>query len=394
MMPLDGVRVLDVSQVMAGAYCSALLADMGADVIKVERPSGDELRAWGANFPGGESPGYMAVNRNKRGIALDMRDPRGAETLLTLAETADVLVENFRPGTMAKLGLGYEAVAERNPALVYCSISGFGQDGPYSGRGGYDLIAQGMSGIMSVTGEPGGGLVKTGVPVCDLNAGILAANGILAAYIHRLRSGQGQYLDTSLLESGVSLLVWESAVYWSTGQVAQPLGSQMRLAAPYQAFRTKDGALTVGTPNQRLWERLVAAIGEPGIGEDPRFAKPTDRLANRPVLTAVLQDVFATETTAHWLDRLLPHGIPAGPIHDVAEVWADEQVVARNMSVEVEHPTAGTVRHIGTPVKFSATPTTIRRPAPRLGEHTVEVLTETGVPKAQIEELLNAGVAV
>jgi crotonobetainyl-CoA:carnitine CoA-transferase CaiB-like acyl-CoA transferase len=387
------VRVIDVSQVMAGAYCAALLADLGADVIKIERPTGDELRGWGAAFPGGQSPAYMAVNRNKRGIALDLRDERGAAALRRLSEDADVLVENFRPGTMDRLGLGHAALIARNPALVYCSISGFGQDGPLAARGGYDLIAQGMSGIMSVTGEPGAALVKAGVPVCDLTAGILAANGILAAYVHRLRSGEGQYVDTSLLEAGVSLMVWESAVLFATGQVAGPLGSRMRLAAPYEAFRTADGWLTVGAPNQRMWELLLVALEWPALGEDPRFADPTARLAHRADLAEELQNRFLRRTTQHWMDVLLPFGIPAGPVHDIEQVYADPQVQARGMLVEIEHPTAGQVKHIGVPVKFSRTPAAIERPAPLLGEHTSEVLAEAGFSQTEIEDLLAAGIA-
>ncbi|MGW5479195.1 CaiB/BaiF CoA transferase family protein [Streptomyces sp. NPDC004008] len=391
--PLDGVRVLDVSQVMAGAYCAALLADLGADVIKVERPVGDELRGWGADFPGGQSPAYMAVNRNKRGIALDLRDERGAAALRRLSAGVDVLVENFRPGTMERLGCDYPRLASRNPQLVYCSISGFGQDGPLAGRSGYDLVAQGMSGIMSVTGEPGGALVKAGVPICDLTAGLLAANGVLAAYVHRLRTGEGQYVDTSLLEAGISLMVWESAVLFATGQIAGPLGSQMRLAAPYEAFRTADGWLTVGTPNQRMWERLVEALAWAGLGTDPRFADPMSRMTNRPSLTEELQKRFLQHTTEQWMDILLPHGIPAGPVYDIAQVYSDPQVRARRMLVEVEHPTAGLVKHIGVPVKFSRTPAVIDRPAPLLGEHTTDVLTEAGFGPSEIETLLAAGVA-
>nr|WP_198151815.1 CoA transferase [Kibdelosporangium sp. MJ126-NF4]CEL19908.1 CAIB/BAIF family protein [Kibdelosporangium sp. MJ126-NF4]CTQ97132.1 CAIB/BAIF family protein [Kibdelosporangium sp. MJ126-NF4] len=391
--PLEQVRVLDISQVMAGAYCSALLADLGADVIKVERPEGDELRNWGADFPGGQSPAYMAVNRNKRGVAIDLRDERGVEAVLRMAEQVDILVENFRPGTLDRMGLGYDTVSHRNPRLVYCSISGFGQDGPYAGRGGYDLVAQGMSGLMSITGEPDGGLIKVGAPVCDLNAGLLAVQGVLAAYICRLRTGLGQHVDTSLLEAGVALTVWESALYFSTGHVSGPVGSQMRLAAPYEAFRTADGAVTIGTPNQRLWERLVDALELPDLAADPRFTTPGARLANRAALTGHLQAHFVRNTTAYWVDRLTPLGIPAGPVHTVDQVYADPQVRARDMVVEVDHPTAGTVTHIGVPVKFSRTPATIRRPAPLLGQHTREVLAEVGYRRDQIDALLAANVA-
>lgn len=391
-VPLDGVRVLDVSQVMAGAHCAAMLADLGADVVKVERITGDELRGWGRDFPGGESPPYMAVNRNKRGIAIDLRTEGGVAVARRLAERADVLVENFRPGVMDRLGLGYRALSQRNPQLVYCSISGFGQDGPAAQRGGYDLVAQGMSGVMSVTGEPDGGLVKVGVPICDLNAGMLAAHGALAAYIHRLRTGEGQHIDTSLLEAGVSLMVWESALYFATGDIPRPLGSQMRLGAPYEAFHTADGALTIGTPNQRLWEKLLDVLGDASLRADERFATPMSRLTHRPALTELLQTLFAKETTEDWLERLSARGIPAGPVYDIEQVYADPQVRARNMRVQLEHPAAGRVEHIGVPVKFSRTPARIRRPAPMLGEHTREVLTENGYTSAEIDELCVADV--
>lgn len=389
--PLDGVRVLDVTQVMAGAYCTALLADMGADVIKVERLVGDELRRWGRDFPGGQSPAFMAVNRNKRGIALDLRAPEGNTVLRRLAAEADILVENFRPGAMERLGLGYKDLADGNPALVYCSISGFGQDGPYATRGGYDLIAQGMTGIMSVTGEADGDLVKVGVPVCDLNAGTLGANGILAAYIHRLRTGRGQYLDTSLLEAGISLMVWETAVYSATGAIAKPMGSQMRMAAPYEAFPTADGWLTVGVPNQPMWERLIVALGTEHLNDDPRFGDPTSRLENRAELTELLTVVFQRASTQEWIERFTPLGIPGGPVYDIAQVYQDPQVKHRKMLVEVEHPKAGTVQHIGVPVKFGATPAEISRPAPLLGQHTSSVLHEAGYSTDEIAALFAAG---
>lgn len=390
--PLAGVTVLDISQVMAGATCAAMLADLGADVIKIERTSGDELRAWGSAFPGGESPAYMAVNRNKRGMTLDLATEDGRRILHRLAADADILLENFRPGTMTKFGCDYEALSAINPRLIFCSISGFGQDGPYARRGGYDLVAQGMSGIMSVTGTPGGELVKAGIPVCDLTAGMHAATGILAAYIHALRTGEGQHVDTSLLDAGVATLVWESALYFSLGQVAQPAGSQMRLAAPYEAFATKDGHLTVGTPNQRLWLSLVSALGVDELGDDERFRKPTERLANRDVLHEILEEIFLGRTTDEWLDLLLPLGLPVGPINDVAGVFQDPQVLARDLKVSVEHPSVGTVQHLGVPIKLSRTPARIRRAAPVLGEHTRAVLGEAGFTDEEVAAFLRDGV--
>jgi crotonobetainyl-CoA:carnitine CoA-transferase CaiB-like acyl-CoA transferase len=387
--PLTGVRVLDVTQVMAGAYCAALLADMGADVVKVERPAGDDLRRWGRHFPGGQSPAFMAVNRNKRGIAVDLLT--GADILRRLAATADIFVENFRPGAMQRLGLGYPDLAKLNPALVYCSISGFGQDGPYATRGGYDLIAQGMSGLMSVTGQADGDLVKVGVPVCDINAGVFGATGVLAAYINRLRTGQGQHVDTSLMEAGISLMVWETAIYGTTGEIARPMGSRMRMGAPYEAFRTCDGYITVGAPNQVMWNRVVAVLGCEYLNDDPRFCDAASRLENRTALASLLQPVFMRASTDEWVERFLVAGVPAGPVYDISQVYQDPQVKHRNMLVEVEHPTAGPVKHIGVPVKYSATPAEITRPAPLLGEHTTEILAEAGYTELEIKELLAAG---
>lgn len=391
--PLAGVTVLDLTQVMAGSYCSMLLADMGADVVKVEKPAGgDDTRRMGRFMPHGESPAFMAINRNKRGIVLDLADARGAEVLRRLAEDADVLVENFRPGTMARFGLDYESLREVNPALVYCSISGFGGDGPYAERGGFDLVAQGMSGLLSMTGTPDGEPVKVGVPICDLNAGMHGALGTLSAYVHRLRSGEGQHVDTSLLEAGIATTVWETALWDATGAVAQPTGSAHRLAAPYEALPTADGYLTIGAANQRTWERLCEAVGVPEFLSDDRFREPGDRLANRDALATLLAERLGARSTTDWVEVLTAAGVPCGPLYDIAQVYDDPQVLARDMLVEVEHPAAGTTRQIGVPVKLSGTPAAITRAAPRLGEHSREVLTERGFGASDIDALVEAGV--
>jgi crotonobetainyl-CoA:carnitine CoA-transferase CaiB-like acyl-CoA transferase len=387
--PLVGVRVLDVTHVMAGSFCTMLLADMGADVIKVERPGrGDETRGFGGSA---SFQPFVAVNRNKRALALDLSDPRGADILRRLAERVDVFVENFRPGAMTRLGLGYDDLKAAHPGLIYCSISGFGATGPYRERGGFDLVAQGMSGIMSFTGQPGGPPVKAGVPVADLSAGMYGANGILAAYIHRLRTGEGQFVDTSLLEGAIAYTAWESAMYFATGQVAEPTGSAHRLSAPYQALRTADGWLVLGAANQSIWERLCRVVGT-DLMADTRFALPRARLAHRHELAAELEAIFQTEPTATWIERLLAAGVPCGPVYRMDEVYDDPHVQARDMVVDTDHPIAGKTRHIGVPVKLSATPGSVHRPAPLLGEHSEEVLLELGVDPAEVRQLVDAGV--
>lgn len=393
MTTLQNVRVLDITQVLAGAYCSMLLADMGADVIKIERPDGgDDTRGVGrARGPkGGDSPAFQAVNRNKRGIAVDLSTPAGVALIKRLVVDADVLVENFRPGTLDRFGLGYAQMHELNPALVYCSISGFGATGPYASRGGFDLIAQGMSGLMSLTGEADGPPVKAGVPICDVNAGLLGAMGILSAYIHRLRTGEGQHVDTSLFEAGIATTMWDTALFTSTGQIATRTGSVHRFMAPYEAFRTSDGWMNIGAANPRLWERLCAVLGREALATDSRFAEPADRLANRDELRHELEAVLETQTAAHWSELLEEVGVPCGPVYDISQVYDDPQAKARDMLVPVEHPQLGKSWQIGVPVKLSETPWRIERAAPMLGEHTREVLQELGLEETEITSLLDS----
>ena len=390
--PLEGVRVLDLTQIMAGPYCAMTLGDMGADVVKVEKPNGgDDARRMGPPFIEGESAAFLGINRNKRSVVVDMRTDGGREIVQELARRSDILIQNFRPGSLERMGLGYEQVREINPAIIYCTISGFGATGPYARRGGFDLVAQGMSGLMSVTGHPGAPPTKIGAPICDLNAGMFAAIGILTAYVNRLRTGTGQHVDTSLLEGGIAYTFWESAMYFATGEPPGPMGSAHRLTAPYQAFETADGYINVGAANQANWERLSAAIGRDDLASDPRFARPRDRMENLGALVSTLEETFARETTGHWLTALEAAGVPAGPIYTLDEVYADPQVRARDMVVETEHPTAGRVRNIGIPVKLSETPGAFRRPAPALGEHTDEVLRELGVSDARAAELRESG---
>jgi crotonobetainyl-CoA:carnitine CoA-transferase CaiB-like acyl-CoA transferase len=368
---LEGLRVIELCQVMAGPFCGQVLADMGADVVKAEPPEvGDQTRR-----SMGEAA-FRAVNRNKRSIALDLKASEHVAILHELVESADVLTENYRPGVAQRLGADYETLREINPRLIYASISGFGQTGPYAQRPGYDLIAQGAAGVMSVTGEPDGNPVTCGVPVSDLSAGLFCAIGILSALHARERTGEGQRIDTSLWEGALALSIWETAELWTTGVAPQPLGSAHRLSAPYQALRTRDGYMTVGGNNQKLWERLCAVIGREDLPGDARFSTNQDRLANRPELAAELETALAARDTTDWVDALLEAGVPAGPILDYAQVVDDPHTKARDMVVEMEHPEAGTVYGLGIPVKLSGTPGTIRRPAPLLGQHTDEILAE------------------
>jgi len=388
---LDGMRVLDATQIMSGPYCGMLLADMGADVIKIEKPNGgDDSRRFGP-FVKGESTGFMAVNRNKRGLVLNLKSEAGREVFRKLAEKADVVLENFRPGTMQGLGLGYEQLRAVNPGLIYCSISGFGQTGPYAGRGGFDLVAQGMSGVMSVTGEAGGGPVKVGVPMADLNAGMHAAYGILCAYIHRLKTGEGQLIDTSLLEASLAYTFWESNIFFVTGQSAVPMGSAHRLSAPYQAFPTADSYVNIGAANQANWEKLCQVLERSDLIAEARFATTDKRMAHYQELAATISEITRSRPAQYWLTELEKAGVPAGPVYTMAEVYADPQIQARQMMLEVEHPVAGKVKQIGFPVKFSVTPGQLSRPAPIQGQHTHEILLEFGWSEAEIDQMRASG---
>ena len=389
---LEGVRVLDMTQIMAGPFCAMLLADLGAEVIKIENPrGGDDSRRMAPPYYNGESAAFLAVNRNKYGLALDIRTERGKELLWKLIDSADVLIENFRPGTMDRLGFGYEQVHARNPRLVYCSISGFGHTGPYSERGGFDLVAQAMSGVLSVTGSPEEP-TKVGVPISDLNAGLFASHAILAALLARARTGEGQYIDTSLFEAALAYTIWESNEYWASGQPPQRLGTAHRLSAPYQVFATADGWIAIGAANQRNWERLARAIDRADLLDDPRFASNAERMANLPALVETLTATLKTRPTQEWLPLLDQAEVPAGPVMTLDQVYAHPQTRARNMEMEVEHPIAGRVHAIGFPVKYSATPPRIYRPAPVLGQHTFEILQSLGLSAEECKQLEDEGV--
>jgi crotonobetainyl-CoA:carnitine CoA-transferase CaiB-like acyl-CoA transferase len=405
--PLRGVRVIELAHVMAGPVCGLMLGDMGADVVKIERlPGGDGTRGFVPPEIGGESAAFMMLNRGKRGVALDLRDPRGLEVVRRLARHADVLIENFRVGTMESMGLGWDGLHADNPRLVYCQITGFGRSGPLAERGGFDLIAQGYSGLMSITGEAPGGdparettkttkPMKIGAPVTDITAGILAAFGVAAALFERERTGEGRRVDTSLYEAAIAQTYWQSAIALASGMSPGPLGSAHPLSAPYQAFRTSDGWINVGASNESTWSRLTDAVGRPELRSDRRFASNAERMRHLPELLAALEPIFAGRTTERWLADLEHAAVPAGPVASIGEMLEHPQTLAREMVVEVEHSRLGPVRALGSPVKMSGGSTTsTRRGAPVLGEHTREVLREAGLTDTEIERLERDGVAV
>jgi crotonobetainyl-CoA:carnitine CoA-transferase CaiB-like acyl-CoA transferase len=391
--PLSGMRVLELAQIMAGPTCGMLLADMGADVVKVEKvPGGDDARGYQEPSVNGVSAPFMMLNRNKRALALNLKHARGRDVLLRMVREADVLTENFRRGTLEKLGLSYEVLAAVNPGLIYCAVSGYGRSGPDADKGGFDLIAQGFAGLMSITGEPGGPPMKTGNSVADINAGILAALGIVAAYAHKLKTGEGQVVDTSLMEAALQQTYWHAAIYFATGSSPGPTGSAHLLTAPYQAFRTRDGWINIGGANQANWERIAEVVGHPEWRDDARFATNSARVTNRSALGDAMNAVLVTRSKAEWIAAFDAAGVPVGPVNTIGEALEHPQTIARGMAVEVAHPQAGPVRTLGCPIHFSRTPTRITRPAPMLGEHTRELLREYGYDDAEIDALIADGV--
>ena len=396
MGPLKGLKVVDLTHVMAGPTCTLMLADMGAEVIKIEKtPQGDDTRHSVPPKIGDEAASFLMMNRNKRGIVLDLKTEGGAEILRRLIGKADILVENFGPGVMDRLGFGYEALHKEYPALIYCSLSGFGRTGPYQHRRGFDLVAQAMSGIMSFTGEgPDGPPVKCGAPLSDITAGIIAAMGILAATVHRLRTGEGQWVETSLYEAALVQTYWQSAIALATGVAPRAMGSAHPLNAPYQAFQTSDGWIVVGGANQKNWVRMLEALGTPDMAADPRFLSGPDRMGHLKELETELSEHFRKKPSAYWLKALEEKGVPCGPVHDMLQALADPQTIAREMVVEVEHATLGPVKTLGLPVKFSATPGKVRTGAPLYGEHTREVLREYGFDDQQINAFEKEGAVV
>jgi len=381
---LDGLKVLDCTHVIAGAWCSMMLADLGADVIKIEPLEGETTRG----HPKAKFKAFDFVNRNKRSLAVDLASPRGVQTILALAKRADVFVENYRPGAMERMGLGYEDLRAVNPALIYCSVSGFGRTGPYRDRGGFDLIAQAMSGIMSFTGEAGATRpTACGVPLSDLNAGTFAALGVLAALNHRHATGEGQHVETSLFESAIAYAIWEAGLYLTTGEVAKPNGSRHRLAAPYEALKTADGYIVVGVNNAKLWDRFCDALEAPDLKGDPAFADNRQRVLNRDALQQRLEAILAAAPTGVWTERLLARGVPCGPINRIDQALADPQIEARGLLEGVEGR-----RFVRAPISLSKTPVKVGRGPPALGADTRAILTQAGFVPAEIDDLVAAGV--
>ena len=390
--PLTGMRVLELAQIMAGPTAGMMLADMGADVIKVEKlPGGDDSRGYSEPRVNGESAPFMILNRNKRGIALNLKHAHGREILLKMVRDADVLTENYRKGTLEKLGLGYDVLATENPGLIYCAVSGYGRDGPFADKGGFDLIAQGFAGLMSITGEPGGAPAKTGNSVADINAGILAVAGILAAYTHKLKTGEGQVVDTSLMEAALQQTYWHAAIYFATGQSPGATGSAHILTAPYQAFRASDGWINIGGANQANWERIADVLGHPEWRTDSRFATNAARMSHLHALTNAMSAVITTRSRAEWIEAFDAAGVPVGPVHTIGEALGHPQTLARGMVVDLDHARAGPIKALGCPLHFSRTPAEVKRPAPVLGQHTREVLREVGYQDAEIDQFVTEG---
>ena len=392
-LPLMGVKVLDVSQVMAGPYSCMLLADMGADVIKVEPPgSGDQTRgAMGFKMKGPDSMGFLNMNRNKRSIAINLKSEAGKAILFKLVKEADILVENYRPGVMKRLGVGYEVMSKINPALVYVSISGFGQSGPWAMRPGFDLMAQAMSGIMSVTGNGDGKPVKAGVPVADIGCALFATYAALSAYIGAKNTGQGQYIDASLFDSALAFSIWDTSEYWGTGNPPVALGTANRMTAPYQAVKAKDGYFVMGATNNKLWQKLCEILERPDLLQKVEYQTIAGRLGQREQLIQELENSFALKSADEWIDLLLEHGIPAGPILDYPQAFESEHGRHRQMRIEIDHPLEGKVPNIGFAVKMQGTPQEVRRHPPLLGEHTQEVLMQAGFTPDEIKALEEQG---
>ncbi len=394
MKALEGIRVLDLTRALAGPFCTLMLGDNGADVIKVEIPgTGDDTRKWGPPFIGEESAYYLSINRNKRSLTLNLQDAQAKEVFMKLAKDTDVVVENFTPGVMGRLGLDYDAVKAVNPKVVYCSISGFGQDGPYRNRPAYDQIMQGVGGLMSITGEPDGEPQKIGIAVTDIGAGMWSAFAIMAALHHREKSGEGQYIDISMLDAQVAWLTYQAAFFFANGEAPKRMGAAHPTLVPYQAFMCNDGKyINVAVGSERIWERFCKGMGREDLRDHPDYATNSVRVNNRGAIVSMLQEIFLTRPVTEWVEDLQAANVPCGPINDLADVFADPQVLARNMYLEMAHPTLGTIKQTGLPIKFSLTPGGLDRHPPLLGEHNQEILQSLGYSDADVQSLKDQSV--
>lgn len=395
-LPLEDVKILDLTHALAGPFASTMLADFGAQVIKLEPPgAGDIARGWGVPIPGGETSYFVSLHRNKRGIVVDLKTPEGKELFFKLVAECDIVLENYRVGALEKLGLGYEEAKKRNPGIIYCSISGFGQSGPYKDRAALDLILQAESGMISVTGEPGTTGTRCGVSIADLTAGMYCAYGVMLALRHKEKTGEGQQVDISMLEGQLSLLCTSFANYFVDKKVPQPMGTAYAVVVPYQTFHTRTRDLALAIAGEKLWRKFCPTIGHPELADDPLYLTTTDRMNNRDTLIPKLQAVFMTKTYEEWEALLLANDIPVGAINNIAQVVEHPQVQARKPFIEMDHPKVGKVRGVGSPVRLSKTPAEVRTPAPTHGQHTREVMREVlGMGDDEIDALVKKGVVV
>ena len=391
---LEGIRVLDLTRALAGPFCTLMLGDNGADVIKIEIPgSGDDTRKWGPPFIGDESAYFLSINRNKRSLTLNLQDPKAQDVFMKLAKDSDVVVENFTPGVMDRFGLGYEAVKAVKPNVVYCSISGFGQDGPYRSRPAYDQIMQGVGGLMSITGEPDGEPQKIGIAVTDIGAGMWSAFAITTALHHRDKTGEGQYIDISMLDAQVAWLTYQAAFFFANDEPPKRMGAAHPTLVPYQAFMCSDGKyINVAVGSERIWERFCQGMGREDLKDHPDYSVNSVRVAHRGAIVSMLQEIFLTRPVSEWVEDLQAANVPCGPINDLADVFADPQVLARDMLQEMPHPTLGTIKQTGLPIKFSRTPGGLDRHPPLLGEHNQEILSSLGYSDADVQSLKDASV--